>query len=222
MSYSYDYPHPAVTTDIVAFTVEDEALKVLLVERKYAPFQGRWALPGGFVGIEESLDACAQRELTEETGLEGVYLEQLYSFGDPGRDPRERVISVAYYALLPMRREALAAGSDAADVGWFDADRLPDLAFDHRQIVELARERLTAKLEYSTAGLMLTPEEFTLSEAQRLYEIVSGRPKDKRNFRKWLLSLDVIEETGGMSAGGAHRPAKLYRLKANDGVVILK
>jgi len=213
MSYTYDYPHPSVTTDIVIFTVEDATLKVLLIQRKGAPFKGRWALPGGFVRIDESVDDCALRELEEETGIRDVYLEQLYTFGAPGRDPRERVISVAYFALTPCQGLSLKAGTDAAAAAWYGIDDLPELAFDHQGIIEKARERLTAKMEYSTLGLMFMPDEFTLSEVQNLYEIVSGQERDKRNFRKWLLSLDVIEETGNMKTAGAHRPAKLYRLK---------
>lgn len=222
MSYTYAYPHPAVTTDIVIFTVEESSLKVLLIRRDSAPFKGYWALPGGFVRIDESVHACAVRELEEETGIQGVYLEQLYTFGDPSRDPRERVISVAYFALTPSQHLSLKAGSDAADAVWRDIEDLPDLAFDHKEIIAVARERLTAKLEYSTIGLKLMPEEFTLSEVQGLYEIVSGRDRDKRNFRKWLLALDVIEETGHMRSSGAHRPAKLYRIKDTKDVRIIR
>ena len=211
MSHTYDYPHPAVTTDIVVLTVEEGVVKLLGIRRKAAPYQGRWALPGGFVEIDESIDACAARELAEETGLAGIYLEQLYTFGAPDRDPRERVISVAYYALAPLHGLALRAGSDAAAAAWHDIDALPELAFDHRDIVAMARERVRAKIEYSDLGLMFMPESFTLSDVQGLYETVSGQPRDKRNFRKWLLSLDLIEETGEMRAAGAHRPAKLYR-----------
>jgi len=222
MSYTYDYPHPSVTTDIVIFTVENAILKVLLIKRKDAPFKGCWALPGGFVRIDESADDCALRELEEETGIRDIYLEQLYTFSEPGRDPRERVISVAYFALSPCQGLSVQAGTDADDAAWQDIDALPKLAFDHQDIIEKARERLTAKMEYSTLGLMFMPDEFTLSEVQGLYEIVSGQERDKRNFRKWLLSLDVIEETGGMKASGAHRPAKLYKLKDEKDVVIIR
>lgn len=212
MSYNYAYPHPAVTADIVLFSVMEERLKVLLIRRKQAPYEGCWALPGGFVGIDESVDACAMRELKEETGLEGIYLEQLYTFGRPDRDPRERVISVAYFALTPMEGLSLNPGTDAADARWFDLESLPELAFDHPDIIQVARERLTAKLEYSTIGLKFMPELFTLSDVQSLYETVSGHPRDKRNFRKWLLSLDILEETGEKRTDGPHRPAMLYRL----------
>ncbi|MEP0069051.1 NUDIX domain-containing protein [Pyruvatibacter sp.] len=222
MTYSYAYPHPAVTTDIVVFTVENQALKVLLIQRKEAPFAGQWALPGGFLAIDESIDACAARELEEETGVSGIYLEQLYTFGAPDRDPRERVLSVAYYALMPLDDVTLRAGSDATAAGWYDVDDLPRLAFDHGEIIAVARDRLTAKMDYSTVGLMFMPGEFTLSEVQSLYEIVSGQTRDKRNFRKWLLGLDILEETGGKKVEGAHRPAMLYRLKDKSDVVITR
>lgn len=222
MTYSYAYPHPAVTTDIVVFTTENGVLKVLLIQRKEAPFAGQWALPGGFLAIDESIDACAARELEEETGVGGIYLEQLYTFGAPDRDPRERVLSVAYYALLPLDGVTLRAGSDAAAAGWYDVDDLPGLAFDHGKIIAVARDRLTAKMDYSTVGLMFMPDEFTLSEVQSLYETVSGQTRDKRNFRKWLLGIGILEETGGKRVDGAHRPAMLYRLKDKSDVVITK
>ncbi len=222
MTYSYAYPHPAVTTDIVVFTAENGVLKVLLIQRKEAPFAGQWALPGGFLAIDESIDACAARELEEETGVGGIYLEQLYTFGAPDRDPRERVLSVAYYALLPLDGVTLRAGSDAAAADWYDVDALPGLAFDHGKIIAVARNRLTAKMDYSTVGLMFMPDEFTLSEAQSLYETVSGQTRDKRNFRKWLLGIGILEETGGKRGDGAHRPAMLYRLKDKSDVVITK
>ena len=222
MTYTYTYPHPAVTTDVVVFTVKKEALSVLLIRRKIDPYKGCWALPGGFVRIEENLDVCALRELKEETGLEDIYLEQLYTFGEPNRDPRERVISVAYYALVPSDNLSLKPGTDAASAAWHKIESLPRLAFDHSEIIKMARVRLTAKIEYSTLGLMFMPDEFTLTEVQTLYEIISGQQRDKRNFRKWLLSLDVIEETGMKRAEGAHRPAKLYRAKDVKDIVIIR
>lgn len=209
--HCYAYAHPAVTTDVVIFSIKDAALNVLLIERAADPFRGRWALPGGFVNEDETLEACAERELAEETGLRGVYLEQLYTFGDPGRDPRERVISVAYYALIPAHRSDLRAATDAAAVAWHRLDALPSLAFDHRRIVELAQQRLAAKLSYSTIAFQFMPETFTLSELQAVYEIISAQPIDKRNFRKWVLGLGRIEATGEERRDGQHRPAKLYR-----------
>jgi 8-oxo-dGTP diphosphatase len=213
MSYTYDYPHPAVTTDIVVFSVRQGRFDVLLIERLLEPFKGRWALPGGFVQIDESLEDCAMRELAEETGVTDIYLEQLYTFGAPARDPRERVISVAYFALEPASELSPRAGSDARRARWFPVDDLPELAFDHDLIVETARTRLAAKLEYSAIAMKLLPAEFTLAEVQALYEVISGRPRDKRNFRKWLTGLGFIEETGEKRTTGAHRPAKLYRIR---------
>lgn len=177
------------------------------------PFKDLWALPGGFVGIEESLEECANRKLTEKTGAQNVYLEQLYSFGAINRDPRERVISVAYFSLVPFEKLTFEKQAATEKTQWYAIHQLPTLAFDHRQIIRAAHHRLVAKLEYSTVGLSLLPDAFTLSHVQDMYEIVSGKARDKRNFRKWLLGLNVIEETGGMQSDGAHRPAKLYRRK---------
>lgn len=222
MAYTYEYPHPAVTTDIVIFTIRDEQLKLLLIKRGGAPFKGKWALPGGFVGPEEDLEESAMRELEEETGVSGVYLEQLYTFGKPNRDPRERVITVAYYALIPSERLQLRPATDAEAVGWFAMDDLPLLAFDHKEIVEMAHRRLVAKLDYSTIAFQFMPEKFTLSELQLVYEIILGAPLDKRNFRKWVLALEQIEETGEERREGPHRPAMLYRVKHPGRVEIIK
>lgn len=222
MNYTYQYPHPAVTTDIVIFSVRDNALQVLLIKRGGDPFKGSWALPGGFVRMDESLDECAKRELHEEAGLDGVYLEQLYTFGKIDRDPRERVISVAYFTLTPSEHLKPAAGTDAAEVAWFPICELPELAFDHSEIIRVARERLAAKMEYSTIGLQFMNEEFTLSQLQIVYEQATGKTLDKRNFRKWILSLDLIAETGKKFAAGAHRPAMLYRIKEPDRVDIIR
>lgn len=210
--YQYEHPHPAVTTDIAIFTIREARLQVLLIQRGGPPFQGQWALPGGFVGIAEDLDACARRELKEETGLAGVYLEQLYTFGEPERDPRERVITVAYYALAPTDRDTLRAATDAAAVAWFDMDKLPRLAFDHDRIIAMAHQRLAAKLEYSTIALQFMPDEFTLTELQTVYEIILRQELDKRNFRKQVLAQGHIEATGDQRRDGSHRPAALYRV----------
>ena len=220
--YQYEYPHPAVTADIVVFTIRHDALKVLLIKRAEDPYLGSWALPGGFVGIDEDLDSAAERELAEETGVTSVYLEQLYTFGKPDRDPRERVITVAYYALIPSDRLQIRAASDAEAVGWFGLNELPKLAFDHTVILDMALNRLRAKLDYSTIALQFMPAEFTLSELQSVYEIILGERLDKRNFRKRILALDAIEETGGEHRDGAHRPAKLYRVSEPDRVRIIK
>jgi 8-oxo-dGTP diphosphatase len=220
--YSYEYPHPAVTVDIVIFTIRDARLKLLLIRRAGEPYRGKWALPGGFIHLDEDLDASARRELEEETGVSGVYLEQLYTFGAPQRDPRERVITVAYYALIPSDRLQLRAATDAEAVGWFGMDELPALAFDHTDIIAMAHERLVAKLDYSTIAFQFMGGDFTLSELQSVYEIILREALDKRNFRKWALALEQIEETGRERRDGAHRPAKLYRLKEPGAVAIIK
>jgi 8-oxo-dGTP diphosphatase len=220
--YQYQYPHPAVTADIVIFTIRDNQLKLLLIMRKGEPFRGKWALPGGFVHMDEDLETSARRELAEETGVSGVYLEQLYTFGAVDRDPRERVITVAYYALIASDRVVLQAATDAEAVGWFVMDDLPPLAFDHQHIVTKAHERLVAKLDYSTIAFQFLPREFTLSELQEVYEIILREDRDRRNFRKWALALDQIEETGDMRCDGPHRPAKLYRVVHPGKVEIIK
>jgi 8-oxo-dGTP diphosphatase len=217
LPYCYEYPHPAVTVDIVVFTVREGRLKVLLVRRGLAPYAGQWALPGGFVQMHEDLDEAARRELAEETGVRDVYLEQLYTFGAPGRDPRERVITVAHYALIASERLRLQADTDAEAVGWFGVDELPPLAFDHADIIALAHRRLVSKLDYSTIAFQFLPPAFTLAQLQEIYEIIMREQLDKRNFRKWALALEQVEETGDTTAG-PHRPAKLYRLK-NPGTV---
>ena len=220
--YSYEYPHPAVTTDIVVFTIRDEHLQLLLIKRREAPHRGKWALPGGFLQIKETLDECAARELEEETGVSSVYLEQLYTFGEVKRDPRERVISVAYFALIPSDKVEIRPSTDADAVGWFDMKDLPNLAFDHSEIVKTAYERLTAKLTYSTIAFQLMSKEFTLTELQNVYEIILQDEIDKRNFRKSILALDSIVETKKMKSEGAHRPAKLYKLKNPKQVLVFK
>src|SRR5262249_587894 len=172
-----------VTVDLVIFTIHGNELRVLLVKRAIEPFAGAMALPGGFVRENESLEAAAMRELQEETGVKEVYLEQLYSFGDPGRDPRGRVVTVSYYALVSCGR-SLSAGTDAADARWWPVAELPTLAFDHRRILDYALERLRNKLEYSTVGFQLLPDQFTLTELQRVYEVILNKKLDKRNFRR--------------------------------------
>lgn len=213
MPYTYEYPHPAVTTDIVIFTIRQDELKILLIKRALPPYQGMWALPGGFVNLDESLEEGARRELAEETGMRDVYLEQLYTFGEPDRDPRERVITVAYYALVPSDEIDIQAGSDAEGVSWFGMQELPELGFDHADILEMAYERLRAKLDYSTIAFQFMPRNFTLSELQHVYEVILQEPVDKRNFRKRMLGLDLIVDTGKDRRDGPHRPARLYRVR---------
>jgi 8-oxo-dGTP diphosphatase len=211
--YTYEHPRPALTVDVVIFTLREEQLNVLLVRRARPPFQGYWALPGGFIEMNEPLENAAARELEEETGVQDAYLEQLYTYGDPGRDPRGRVVSVAYFALLPKNALARAkAGSDATQLGWFPVDATPELAFDHGQILTYALRRLRYKLEYSAVGFQLLPDSFTLSELQHTYEIVLGEPLDKRNFRRRILQAGIIEPTLQVRSGEG-RPAKLYRYR---------
>ena len=212
MAYTYDHPHPAVTTDIVIFTVRDRALKVLLIKRAQEPFLGAWALPGGFVEAGESLEDCACRELEEETGVRGVYLEQLYSFGRPDRDPRERVITVAYFALIPADGIVFRAADDSEAAGWFELDAIPELAFDHDEILGMARRRLLAKLEYSAIALHLMPAEFTAAELQEVYQSILAEPVDGNELIARMLSLNALEETAAGGNDGAQTAIKRYRV----------
>ena len=215
-----DYPRPSVTVDVIIFTLNGGDLQVLLIQRGLPPFKGMWAIPGGFVRIDESIEGAAMRELEEETGVRDVYLEQLYTFGDLGRDPRGRVITVAYFALVPTDAVQPHAGHDASDARWWSVYSLPSLAFDHADILSYALQRLRYKLEYTAVGFELLPATFTLSELQSAYEIILGEGLDKRNFRRKILSADVIEETGEYRTGEG-RPAKLYRFR-DDAVAEVK
>ncbi len=220
--FCYDHPHPAVTVDIIIFTIRNSELNLLLIERGIEPYKNTWALPGGFIKMDEDLEASARRELEEETGVSDVYLEQLSVYGKPDRDPRERVITIAYFALLASEKINLQAMTDAKDVGWFNINELPDLAFDHSEILTYAKKRLENKLNYTTAAFQFLNTEFTLFEVQQIYEIILQTTQDKRNFRKWILGLDIIEETGEMYRSGAYRPAKLYRYKFPGKVITIK
>lgn len=211
--------YPAIAVDIVIYATGQSDLQVLLVRRRGEPYRGAWALPGGFVEDGESLDSAATRELQEETGVSDVYLEQLYTFGEPGRDPRGRVVSVAYFALL-RQPAALVAADDVDDARWFSVDGLPALAFDHAEILGYARQRLRYKIEYTNIVYSLLPETFTLTELQQVYERILGRPLDKRNFRKKIQSLDLVEPTGDARREGAHRPAMLYRFKSREPMIV--
>jgi 8-oxo-dGTP diphosphatase len=210
------YERPSVTVDVVIFSVVGGGLKVLLIKRKKWPFEGMWAIPGGFVDMDESLEGAAARELYEETGVEGVYLEQFYTFGQPDRDPRTRVISVAYLALVDAGQLHPRAADDAADVGWFSVHDPPSLAFDHVDILKRALQRLRRKLESTALGSLFMPEEFTLSELRRAYERILNEKLDGRLFRRRILAADILEETG-TRRGGGRRAARLYRFK-NDAV----
>jgi 8-oxo-dGTP diphosphatase len=209
------YLKPAVTVDLVIFTVQGPELQVLLIKRRDAPFEGAWALPGGFVRINESLDEAAKRLLREKVGVADVYLEQLYTFGHPGRDPRGRVITVAYFALVDAGKLRLAPERGVEDIQWHSMFALPgNLAFDHKTILEYALTRLQYKLEYTTVGFQLLPKEFTLTDLQQIYQAVLRRQLDKRNFRKSVMGLRLIEPLQKRRRDGAHRPARLYRFKS--------
>ena len=222
MPFPTDTGRAVLTTNIVVFSLRDEQLKLLLVRRRNPPFQDCWSLPGGVVGEDEDIEANAMRKLAEGTGVTGVYLEQLCTFGDPGRDPRERVVSVAYYALVPSERLRLRDNGDSEDVAWFAVDALPELAFDHGAMVDVAHQRLAAKLDYSTIAFQFMPERFTLSDLQNVYEMILNRSLDKRNFRKRMLAMEQIRQTGEVRRNGSHRPARLYRVSNPSEVQIIK
>lgn len=205
-----------VTVDVVIFALREGELQALLIRRGQPPFEGRWALPGGFVRDGESLEDAARRELEEETGVRDVYLEQLYTFGAPDRDPRGRVITVAYYALLTGEAAPLVAGTDADAARWMPARRHPSLAFDHGRILGYALERLSTKLEYTTVGFQLLPKKFTLTQLQRVYEAVLGRRLDKRNFRRKMALLDILKPLDEWVQEGRSRPAQLHRFSAKQ------
>jgi 8-oxo-dGTP diphosphatase len=211
MVVSYRYARPALAVDCVVFGLDEDQLRVLLIQRGTPPFEGQWALPGGFVRVEESVHDAARRELAEETGLYDVYLEQLYTFGEVRRDPRERVVTVAYYALVNLADHKVRAATDARDAAWFAVHDGPTLAFDHRTILAAALERLRGKVRYQPIGFELLPEKFTLSQLQHLYELVLERELDKRNFRKRVLAMDLLVETDETERDVAHRAARLYR-----------
>lgn len=209
-SFTYDYPRPMVTVDTVIFTIQGDDLKVLLVKRGVDPFKGSWAIPGGFVQLDESLEDAARRELYEETNVRDLYLEQLYTFGNPQRDPRGRVISVSYFALISSQHRELVARTDSTDVAWFNVYKLPELSFDHADIIEYALTRLRYKLDYTSVGFQLLPPKFTLTELQQVYEVILRKKLDKRNFRKKILSLGILTPLEETKMEGPHRPAKLY------------
>ncbi len=210
MPYTYKYPRPAVTVDCILFGLDHtNQLKVLLIQRANDPYKDSWALPGGFVEMEEDLKTAALRELQEETGVKDVFMEQLYTFGQPNRDPRGRNISVAYYALVNLSQHPIQADSDAKNVGWFPIQSLPPLAFDHDQIMEVAIERLRAKIRYQPIGFELLPEVFTIHQLQQLYETILDVSLNRRNFRTRIKKMDILKLVGKQT-NVAHRPASLY------------
>lgn len=211
MNYTYKYARPAVTADCVVFGLDEEDLKILLIQRGLDPFKGQWALPGGFAVVGESLEDTARRELQEETGLKNVFLEQLYTFSNPNRDPREHVMTVAYYALVNMSEHRVHASTDASNAAWFCIDDIPQLAFDHAEILTTAHERLRGKIRYQPIGFELLPEKFPLRMLQAVYEKILDKRLDKRNFRKKILSMGILEELDEIETDVSHRAARLYR-----------
>ena len=207
--YCYRYPHPAVTTDCVIFGFDGERLQVLLVERGIEPYKGKWAFPGGFLKMDETAEEGALRELREETGLERAYIQQFHTFSDPHRDPRERVITIAYYALVKIQE--VHGGDDAASARWFPLGEIPSLAFDHDYILRMATQRLREEIHFQPVGFELLPDKFTLKELQSLYEAILGISFDRRNFAKKMLHLEILTELDETIWPTPKREAKLYR-----------
>lgn len=209
--YCYRYPHPAVTVDCIIFAIHENDLKVLLIQRGADPFKNYWALPGGFVEINESVDVAAERELAEETGVEKIFLEQLYTFGEPKRDPRERVISVAYYSLVRLKEHRPVAGSDALNTCWYPIRQLPPLAFDHSQVMAMAIKRLQGKVIYAPIIFDLLPGKFRLNQLRKVYEIILEKPIDAEGFRKKILATGMLTPLSEFDSTESGPPARLYR-----------
>lgn len=201
-----------VTTDVVIFTIKDGKLKVLLVKRAHEPFKGKWAIPGGFIRISETIDAAALRILKEKTNVQNIYLEQLYTFGDPLRHPTSRVITCAYFALIRSDDIVLSFedNSEITEVQWHPVYELPPLAFDHKEIIEYSLKRVRERLEFCPIAFQLLPEKFTLTELQKSYELILDKKLDKRNFRKKFLALSILKELDECTKSGSKRPARLY------------
>ncbi|MCU0457165.1 MAG: NUDIX hydrolase [Bacteroidales bacterium] len=208
--FCYEYPRPAVSADCVIFGFDEGDLKVLLIERGAEPFRGCWAFPGGFLEMGENADECARRELFEETGIKDVFMEQLYTFSDIGRDPRGRVITVAYYALVKLSEHKLQAGDDANKARWFPVSSVPMLAFDHDRILAAALARLRGKIRYQPLGFELLPEKFTVPELQHLYETVLEKKLDRRNFRRKILATGLLIDRFESVKGVPHRGAGYF------------
>ena len=211
-----DYETTAVTVDLVIFTIHQERLNALLVKRASEPFSGRWSIPGGFLRTGETLEEAAQRVMEEKTGVKEAYLEQLFTFGRPNRDPRARIITVTYFALIPLKRLVQPESRKVTDVSWYAVEEAPALAFDHSEILEFAVSRLRAKAGYSSIAYGLLPDAFRLSDLQKVYEVIMNHSFDKRNFRKRMLASGLLDETGHKEQSGAHRPAMLYQFKKRE------
>ncbi len=209
-THQYKFPRPALTSDCVIFGFDGGELKLLLIEREKEPFKNRWALPGGFVFLDETTEECAKRILQEKAGLKNVFIEQLYTFSEVDRDPRERIVSVTYYALVDKQHYELIAGRDTLKVEWFALSELPKLAFDHTKIVKLAIQRLKGKISYRPIGFELLNEKFTLSQLQALYEAILEQPIDKRNFRKKILGMGLLKALNEKEKNVAHKAARYY------------
>lgn len=209
-TYTYKYPRPAVTTDSVIFGFDEGELKILLIERGADPYKGYWSLPGGFIEETEDAETCARRELKEETGLENIFMEQLYTFSAVDRDPRYRVITIAYFALVKLADYTLHAGDDAQKAQWFPLSQLPSLCFDHPTILQMAIQRLQGKIRYQPIGFELLPEVFKIPDLHRLYETVLQAKLDRRNFRKKFLSMGLLVDRTTELKGKEHKGAKLY------------
>lgn len=194
--YTYKYQHPAVATDCVVFGYDGKNLHVLLIERGIDPFKGSWALPGGFLKMDETVEECAQRELQEETNVKNIYLEQFHVFSAVDRDPRERILSVSFLALVRKSEFKLIAGDDAAKAEWFEINNLPSLAFDHKEIIELAKNKLQQILSYKPIAFQLLDKTFIMSELQRLYELINETEYDRRNFHKKMLATGLFDDEG--------------------------
>lgn len=200
-----------LSVDAVVFGYESGTISVLLIKRKYEPFKGKWAIPGGFVLDDESLEEAVERELREETGIKINYLEQLYTFGNPKRDPRNRVVSVAYFGLIKPSAFKIFASTDAEEVAWFKINELPELSFDHDEILNLAITRLQGKITYQPIGFELLDNKFPFSDLEKLYTTLLGREIDRRNFRKKILSLNILDELNEKFSKGSGRPANLFK-----------
>ena len=211
--YCYKYPHPAVTADCVIFGFDGVSIKVLLIQRAIDPYKGKWALPGGFMNIDESAEECARRELEEETGLKTASVEQFYTFTDVMRDPRERVITVAHYALV--RLSEVKGGDDAAKAQWFVQSEIPSLAFDHDRILRMAFARLKERICFEPIGFELLPDVFTMSELQNLYEAILGVKFDRRNFYNKMLKLGILTEAEPRPESASRRTPTKYRFNAD-------